>query len=103
MQADRKTRSKTRPGRAVWLLNCALRGYQFAISPLIGSRCRFDPTCSQYMIDALNQWGLLKGLQLGIRRLLRCHPWGGSGLDPVPPNSTPPPHQAANGKCLDES
>ncbi len=61
-----------------------VRVYQVTLSPLLGSNCRFQPTCSSYMIQALQTHGLLKGLYLGMKRILRCHPWGGSGYDPVP-------------------
>lgn len=58
--------------------------YQWIISPVIGPKCRFTPTCSQYAIEALKKHGVFKGLWLTIRRLSRCHPWGGHGYDPVP-------------------
>lgn len=58
--------------------------YQRCISPLTPPSCRFTPTCSEYAVQALRKHGPLKGLYLTIRRLLRCHPWGGSGYDPVP-------------------
>ena len=61
-----------------------VRFYQLCISPLKPPTCRFTPTCSQYAIKALRKHGPLKGTYLTIRRLLRCHPWGGSGYDPVP-------------------
>ncbi|MBQ7362376.1 MAG: membrane protein insertion efficiency factor YidD [Bacteroidaceae bacterium] len=61
-----------------------IRFYQRCISPLTPPSCRFTPTCSQYAIEALRKHGVLKGLYLAIRRILRCHPWGGSGYDPVP-------------------
>ena len=61
-----------------------VRFYQLAISPWIGSNCRYQPTCSAYMIEALKEHGLLKGLWLGTKRVCRCHPWGGHGYDPVP-------------------
>lgn len=61
-----------------------VRFYQLFISPLLGSNCRFTPTCSHYMLEALEKHGLIKGLYLGIKRIFRCHPWGGSGYDPVP-------------------
>ena len=61
-----------------------IKSYQKWISPLLPARCRYQPTCSQYCIEALYTHGLFKGLFLGIRRVLRCHPWGGSGHDPVP-------------------
>jgi|TARA_Y100001970_G_scaffold149071_1_gene182966 putative membrane protein insertion efficiency factor len=61
--------------------------YQFLISPLLGSNCRYLPTCSEYFIDCLNEHGLLKGIALGTKRILRCHPikflGGGSGFDPL--------------------
>lgn len=61
-----------------------VRSYQLCISPLTPSACRFTPTCSQYALEALRKHGLFKGLWLTVRRLARCHPWGGSGYDPVP-------------------
>ena len=61
-----------------------VRFYQLAISPWLGSNCRYQPTCSAYMIEALKEHGLLKGLWLGTKRTGRCHPWGGHGYDPVP-------------------
>ncbi len=61
-----------------------LRFYQGAISPYLGPSCRFQPTCSQYGIDAIKKHGVLKGGWLTLRRFTSCHPWGGSGFDPVP-------------------
>jgi uncharacterized protein len=58
--------------------------YRWLVSPLIGPRCRFLPTCSEYAIEALSGHGVLRGSWLALRRFCRCHPWGGSGLDPVP-------------------
>lgn len=58
--------------------------YQKAISPMFPPSCRFVPTCSQYMIEAVKKHGILKGGWLGIKRILRCNPWGGKGFDPVP-------------------
>ena len=58
--------------------------YQILISPLLGPSCRFTPTCSQYTIEAIQKYCPLKGGWLGFRRILRCHPWGGCGHDPVP-------------------
>ncbi len=68
----------------VWLLVLPIRFYQICISPLTPPACRFTPTCSQYAVEALKKHGPLKGLYLALRRILRCHPWGGSGYDPVP-------------------
>jgi uncharacterized protein len=61
-----------------------VRCYQLVISPLTPASCRFEPTCSSYMITALQRHGLGRGLYLGIKRILKCNPWGGSGYDPVP-------------------
>jgi hypothetical protein len=61
-----------------------VRFYQLAISPVLQPNCRYEPSCSQYMIDAIEEWGPLKGIWLGLRRIGRCHPWGGHGYDPVP-------------------
>lgn len=61
-----------------------VRFYQICISPLKPPTCRFTPTCSAYAIEALRKHGPVKGLYLAVKRILRCHPWGGSGYDPVP-------------------
>ena len=66
------------------LLILPIRFYQLAISPHFPSACRYTPTCSQYAIEAIRKHGPLKGLWLGVKRICRCHPWGGSGYDPVP-------------------
>ena len=58
--------------------------YRVFISPLTPPSCRYTPTCSQYMVEAVLKYGIFKGGWLGIKRILRCHPWGGSGYDPVP-------------------
>ncbi|MBO9731761.1 MAG: membrane protein insertion efficiency factor YidD [Chitinophaga sp.] len=58
--------------------------YQWFISPLLGSKCRYTPTCSQYGLEAFKKYGPLKGGYLTIKRILSCHPWGGHGYDPVP-------------------
>ncbi len=59
--------------------------YQKGISPLIGTNCRFEPSCSAYAREALGKFGGFRGGWLALRRISRCHPWGGSGYDPVPP------------------
>ena len=61
-----------------------IRFYQLAISPLMGPTCRYTPTCSHYGLQAFKKHGPLKGLWLTVKRISKCHPWGGSGFDPVP-------------------
>jgi putative membrane protein insertion efficiency factor len=61
-----------------------VRFYQLAISPHLPGACRYQPTCSQYMIEAISKHGSLKGTWMGLKRIGRCHPWGGHGFDPVP-------------------
>lgn len=61
-----------------------IRFYQRHISPLTPPACRYTPTCSQYTLEAIQKYGAIKGTWLGIKRICRCHPWGGSGYDPVP-------------------
>ncbi len=60
-------------------------GYRLVFSPWVGHGCRFQPTCSAYALEALRRHGALRGGWLALRRLARCHPWGGSGVDEVPP------------------
>jgi len=69
------------------LLRLLIRGYQLGISPLLGPRCRFYPTCSEYALEALAVHGLFRGCRLALTRILRCHPWHPGGHDPVPPRS----------------
>jgi putative membrane protein insertion efficiency factor len=71
------------------MLQGVVRLYQILISPALPPRCRFLPTCSNYAIEALGRHGAARGLWLAMRRLVRCHPWGGSGYDPVPISSAP--------------
>lgn len=63
-----------------------IKAYQHLLSPLLGKNCRFTPSCSNYMIQAIEEWGIFKGLLLGMKRIIKCHPWGGSGEDAVPKN-----------------
>jgi uncharacterized protein len=67
-----------------YLLIGLVRFYQYAISPLTMASCRYTPTCSAYSVEAIKRYGPLKGLWLSVRRIARCHPWGGHGHDPVP-------------------
>ena len=60
-----------------------IKGYQFLISPLLGHSCRYLPTCSEYSIEALKEFGLAKGVFMSLKRILSCHPWGSGGFDPV--------------------
>jgi putative membrane protein insertion efficiency factor len=71
--------------RTARLLLVLVTGYRWLLSPVLGSNCRYCPSCSEYAIEALRRHGALLGLWLTLRRMLRCHPWGGHGYDPVPP------------------
>lgn len=62
--------------------------YQWIISPILPQSCRYTPTCSSYMIEAVKEWGPFKGTYLGLKRIGSCHPWGGHGHDPVPKRET---------------
>ena len=74
--------------RLIQLLNLPfillIKFYQYVISPAIGPKCRYTPTCSNYALEALSKYGPFKGLWLAIKRISSCHPWGGHGHDPVP-------------------
>ena len=71
------------------LLILGVRAYQRVLAPVLGGQCRFAPTCSVYAIEALEAHGAWRGAALTARRIVRCHPWGGSGDDPVPPRRDP--------------
>jgi len=75
----------------IWLAILPIKTYQLVVSPLLGSNCRFQPTCSAYAIEAIQKHGALRGGLLALKRILRCHPWeklgAGSGHDPVPPSN----------------
>ena len=79
------TRLSALPG---WLIQRALLAlitvYRYAVSPFLGQRCRFHPSCSAYAVEAIQRHGAFKGGWLALRRIGRCHPWGKSGYDPVP-------------------
>jgi putative membrane protein insertion efficiency factor len=79
-----------------FLLRAAIRVYQWTLAPVIGVNCRFAPSCSEYACEAIGRHGAFAGVYLGARRLLRCHPWGGAGFDPVPEES---PLRAAARRC----
>ena len=66
------------------ILIAIVRAYQLLLSPVLGNRCRYHPTCSNYAIEALQAHGAARGLLLALKRLGRCHPWGGQGADPIP-------------------
>ncbi len=66
------------------MLLVLIRGYQYAISPLLGRNCRYLPTCSEYAAEAVTKYGAIKGGWLGVKRVCRCHPWHPGGYDPVP-------------------
>lgn len=88
VKIEQKTSQNQRPGiitlAVVGLLVMLIRGYQRFISPLLGQRCRFHPSCSSYSIEALKTHGALKGSWLSTRRILKCHPFHPGGFDPVP-------------------
>ena len=67
-----------------WILSLPVKGYRLAFSPWVGHGCRYQPTCSAYALEALEKHGGIKGGYLAARRILRCHPLGGSGIDNVP-------------------
>jgi hypothetical protein len=67
-----------------YVVSLPVRAYRVVLSPWVGMNCRYQPTCSAYALEALEKHGAVKGSYLTIRRILRCHPWGGSGIDNVP-------------------
>lgn len=75
---------KARMNPAAFVISVPIRFYRLVISPMIASNCRFTPTCSTYAMEALSKHGAIKGTWLATRRIARCHPWGGSGIDNVP-------------------
>jgi putative membrane protein insertion efficiency factor len=66
------------------IFSLLIRGYRYAISPMLGAHCRFHPSCSEYALDALARHGGWRGTWLALKRLARCHPWRSGGYDPVP-------------------
>jgi putative membrane protein insertion efficiency factor len=69
------------------IVRLAVLGYRYGVSPFLGPHCRHLPTCSEYCLEAVAAHGAVRGVWLTARRLLRCHPWGTSGYDPVPPRA----------------
>lgn len=86
MQSGRFSRTLQRLFRRIlsFPFICLIRFYQTCISPITPPSCRYTPTCSQYALEAIRRYGPLKGTWLAVKRISRCHPWGGSGYDPVP-------------------
>lgn len=82
------------------VLRALIRVYQWVLAPVLGANCRFEPSCSAYAYEALGAHGPILGSWLALRRLARCHPWGGSGYDPVP---APAAHSHGNGSCSSNS
>jgi len=83
----------------LFLIRLVIRGYQVCISPTLSwltgqpnAGCRYEPTCSRYFLEAVETHGILRGSWMGIKRIGRCHPWGGQGYDPVPPRNHPSDH-----------
>jgi len=66
------------------LLQYPIRAYRFLLSPMLGSNCRYQPSCSAYALEAIEQHGAARGSWLSVKRICRCHPWGAHGYDPVP-------------------
>ena len=75
---------KTLSRIVTFLLLLPIHFYRYCLSPLKPPTCRFVPTCSEYAVQAIRKYGPIKGVWLALKRLCRCHPWGGSGYDPVP-------------------
>ena len=81
---DPRLRAEPGPRRAARAILLLLRGYKLLISPMFSGSCRFIPSCSDYMAEAVRRHGVLPGVWLGLKRLARCHPFGSHGIDPVP-------------------
>jgi putative membrane protein insertion efficiency factor len=77
--------AQARPSAAARVLMALITGYRRFISPLLGQRCRFAPSCSAYALEAVREHGALRGIWLAVRRIGRCHPFNPGGFDPVPP------------------
>jgi len=77
-----------------WVVLGMVKTYRLIISPMLAPRCRHLPTCSEYFLEAVEQHGPFKGGYYGLKRILRCNPWGTSGIDPVPQNTRQPKSQS---------
>ena len=80
-----------------FLAGTAIRGYQLLIAPLFAGACRFEPTCSAYAAEAIDRFGAVRGGWLALKRVARCHPWGGLGFDPLPDDEPRPRAETAAG------
>lgn len=84
MEMKRRERSVTKPYEARWWAQRLITGYQRTLSPMLGQRCRYYPSCSRYAYDAIGRHGLIRGGWMAVCRLIRCHPFREGGYDPVP-------------------
>jgi len=94
----KENETRRRPYQASWWALGAIGLYRRFISPLLGARCRYHPTCSAYAEEAIEIHGLIRGAWLALRRIGRCHPWREGGYDPVPLSR--PPREAATERAL---
>ena len=90
-----RLKGSLRPYQAGWWLQRLVLGYRTALSPFLGRRCRYLPTCSEYAFGAIEEWGAVRGSWMALRRLGRCHPWRDGGYDPVPMRPGPVDVEAA--------
>lgn len=84
VQGDERRPAPAKPGLAGRLIIGVVRAYQMTLSPLLGAACRFEPSCSAYCVEAVRKHGGGRGMVMGLRRVLRCHPFHPGGYDPVP-------------------
>ncbi|QQP88668.1 membrane protein insertion efficiency factor YidD [Skermanella sp. TT6] len=86
---------------AAWLLRALVRVYQWTLAPVLGNNCRFEPSCSNYALEALSKHGAVRGGLMAAWRILRCNPWGGAGWDPVPDAGNASARQADTGQATE--